>query len=109
MTGNTQLFKGFGVYFTKYALSKYTVQPIFEMGVRYNPPAPFSKGDFKVPLNKGGIRGLLCTLHNQFTVILSSQFLSNSKPIEGEETFPRSESRTGFPRPWWEGLGEGVN
>ena len=28
---------------------------------------------------------------------------------EGEETFPRSESRTGFPRPWWEGLGEGAN
>ncbi len=46
MTGNTQLFEGFGVYFTKYALSKYTVQPIFEMGVKYNPLAPFSKGDW---------------------------------------------------------------
>ncbi|MBM4064126.1 MAG: glycosyltransferase [Planctomycetes bacterium] len=27
--------------------------------------------------------------------------------VQGEETFPRSESRTSFPRPSWEGLGEG--
>ena len=42
--------------------------------------------------------------HPHLTSPIPSASLRTGK---GEETFPRSESRTGLPRPWWEGLGEG--
>jgi len=40
------------------------------------------------------------TAHEQ-TKKVTVQHPHLASPIEGEETF--------FPRPWWEGLGEGVN
>ena len=35
------------------------------------------------------------------SIPVTVQYPHLTSPIEGEETF--------FPRPWWEGLGEGVN
>jgi hypothetical protein len=48
----------------------------------------------------------LMIVYDRFVTVQHPHLTS---PIEGEEMFPRSEPRAAFPRPWWEGLGEGGN
>jgi len=46
-----------------------------QMSISNNPLAPFIKGEFKVPLNKGGLRGL--SVHRYKRPELLSFFLTS--------------------------------
>src|SRR3989339_823113 len=84
----------------------------FPMAVMAMPNVPGAFFNFKRKVTRFSVSFIFVSLrfvtvqHPHLTSPIPSASLRTG---EGEETFPRSESRTGFPRPWWEGLGEGGN